>query len=87
MKEFRTLTQAKRVYTLWVEEEGEMLASWYSEFTLEITSLSGAWIAEIGLWCNNGDNVLTDYDGVYCLSDNTVDALRLLGFDTSEINP
>lgn len=41
------------------------------------------WYAEGGLWFTN--NKLTDYDGVFALSDVILDILEEQGYDTSEM--
>lgn len=79
MKEIKSLKLGKRVYTLWAEVDSET----QSEFTLEITSLSGAFVSSIGLFCE--EQTIIDYDGVYGLSEKTIEALTVMGFDTTSI--
>jgi len=85
MKQFKETTIGKRVYTLYVNESSDTLCDWYNAFALEITSIGGDYIAEIGLRCNDDTEIhlLSDYDGVFYLTEKTLEALRTFGFNVT----
>lgn len=87
MKQFKQTTIGKRVYTLYVNEVTDFFCDWYDVSNLEVTTIEGDFCFSAGIFCGDDEDIktITDYDGVFSLTSNTILALKELGFNTSEV--